>query len=620
MSKRWLRFTLSISLLFLLALCLLILQSPDRMLYDALAAIPEESGQAAIPDRAGMEIPITIVAIDDQSFRELGRRWPWPRQWLAEAVDELARLGTLGIGLDIILSDPGFTEAEDLALARSLEAFTDTVLVSKFTDTPQGPVLEEAQPLFMEYADSGYGNLIYDRDGILRRYAYLEQTRQGFLFPSFAYALFDIYNRKTEPPGTPPKVDPFLDFETPQSSRPLYQDQVPGQRVLDLSILGRNGLPQVSFSSLLAGQVPEGAIRNRIVLIGATYPESKDQVPVPGAKDTPLYGVEVHAHALAGLIQQSFRREASLAARLLVLLVAVLFHGFLVAFLPFSMALTAAGLSMVLGIAATMFLWFRSGFFLPPAVWLGCGLLSIPLTTGFHALLENREKRRLRHFFGRYMPGQLVDHLMAADGLPLLGGENRIVTVLFSDIVAFTSLSESLAPEILVPMLNRYFERMAAAIFEHGGMINKFIGDGIMALFGAPLPLPDAVDHALKAAMAMHASLEGFNADQAARGEPELRMGVGIHTGPAVLGNVGCPTQMDYTCIGDTVNVAARLEALTRTLDTRIVISEAVYKAMTIPLALGAQKTVTVKGRTEPVTVYPVLEAAAPEQTLEVTA
>lgn len=235
-------------------------------------------------------------------------------------------------------------------------------------------------------------------------------------------------------------------------------------------------------------------------------------------------------------------------------------------------------------------------------------------------MLENREKRRLRHFFGRYMPGQLVDHLMAADGLPHLGGENRIVTVLYSDIVSFTSLSESIAPEILVPMLNRYFERMAAAIFEHGGMINKFIGDGIMALFGAPLPLPDAVDHALKAAMAMHASLEGFNTDQAARGEPALRMGIGIHTGPAVLGNVGCPTQMDYTCIGDTVNVAARLESLTRTLNTRIVISEAVYKAMTIPLALGAQITVTVKGRTEPVTVYPVLEAAAPEQTLEVTA
>lgn len=378
MSKRWLRFTLSISLLFLLALCLLILQGPDRALYDALAAIPDQ------PER---ETPVTLVAIDDLSFRELGRRWPWPRQWLAEAVDELARLGAIGIGLDIILSDPGFTEAEDLALGTSLEAFPDTVLIAKFTATPQGPVLEEAQPKLMEHASSGYGNLIYDRDGTLRRYAFIEQTRQGFLFPSFAYALFDILRAKavaaasparSMPAERPAMTDPFLDFHDPSTPAPPKQTNIPGQRLLDLSILGRNGLPTYSFSSLLAGQIPEEAIRNRIVLIGATYPESKDQVPVPGAKDTPLYGVEIHAHALVGLIHQSFRREASLAARLLILLVAVLLHGFLVAFLPFSLALSAAGLSMVLGLGATMFSWFRFGFFLPPAVWLGCGLLSIP--------------------------------------------------------------------------------------------------------------------------------------------------------------------------------------------------------------------------------------------------
>lgn len=225
------------------------------------------------------------------------------------------------------------------------------------------------------------------------------------------------------------------------------------------------------------------------------------------------------------------------------------------------------------------------------------------LARDFNEMVKGlKERDRLKETFGRYVTRQVADHLMKKD--QGLGGELVPVTILFSDIRAFTSISENMDPRELLDFLNEYFSGMVESVLQHQGVVDKFIGDAIMAVFGAPVPEPEDPLRAVRAALAMRERLARINEDFRARGLPEIRTGVGLHSGQVVAGNMGHSERMEYTVIGDAVNLASRLEGMTKELGCDVVISEDLYEQVKQHVSVEPLKQVKVKGRDQAVMVY----------------
>jgi adenylate cyclase len=225
------------------------------------------------------------------------------------------------------------------------------------------------------------------------------------------------------------------------------------------------------------------------------------------------------------------------------------------------------------------------------------------LGANFNAMVEGLQERdRLKDTFGRYVTRQIADHLLA--GKVSLGGELVPVTVLFSDIRSFTSISERMEPRALLDLLNEYFSGMVESVMENHGVVDKFIGDAIMAVFGAPVPSPGDPLHAVKAALAMRKRLQKINEGFVARGLPPLRTGIGLHSGQVVAGNMGHEQRMEYTVIGDAVNLASRLESMTKELQTDVLLSEDLYRQVEHAVEARPLHKIHVKGRDQEVMVY----------------
>ena len=227
------------------------------------------------------------------------------------------------------------------------------------------------------------------------------------------------------------------------------------------------------------------------------------------------------------------------------------------------------------------------------------------LAEGFNAMVDGLEERdRLRSTMGKYMTEQVVEHLMA--GRVQLGGVTLPVTVLFTDIRSFTSISETMSAHDLVQLLNEYFTDMVGIVMEEGGVVDKYIGDAIMAVFGAPVPKPDDAQRAVRAAVRMRGALVTLNERLATRGIAPLRTGIGLHTGEVIAGNIGSEARMEYTVIGDAVNLASRLESATKELGVDVLISEDTAALLGPEFALRYIDEITVKGRKQAVKVFEV--------------
>jgi adenylate cyclase len=225
--------------------------------------------------------------------------------------------------------------------------------------------------------------------------------------------------------------------------------------------------------------------------------------------------------------------------------------------------------------------------------------------------VEGREKRRVKQMFGRYVSPTIFNHLMADPRIAQLGGVRRDMTVLFSDIRGFTTASEKGTPEAIVAQLNEYFGEMVEVLFRHNGTLDKFVGDMVMGLFGAPVNDPHHADHAVATAIEMSAALSRLNAGWAAAGRPVLDIGIGINSGDMIAGNIGSQSIMSYTVIGDAVNLGSRIESLNKDYGTRILISQATHDRLTRSFSTRRVGEVTVKGRREPVVIWEVLGSDA---------
>jgi adenylate cyclase len=228
-------------------------------------------------------------------------------------------------------------------------------------------------------------------------------------------------------------------------------------------------------------------------------------------------------------------------------------------------------------------------------------------STAYQYFVEGREKRQVKRMFSRFVSKDVYDQLMADPASARIGGARREMTVLFADIRSFTTFTERGQPEDVVSQLNEYFSAMVEVIFRNRGTVDKFVGDMVMALFGAPLADPDHADHALQAALGMLVGLHELNTDWAASGRPALDIGIGLNSGDMVAGNIGSDTIMSYTVIGDAVNLGARLESLNKQYGTHIIISEATRARLKGRYDMKPLGTVTVKGKSEAVAILEVL-------------
>jgi adenylate cyclase len=556
---------------------------------------------------------VVIVAVDDAVFDALEQRQPIPRQHLARVVRGLHKSGAAAVGLDISLRT---ATAEDDALADAIREFSEgglsRVVLLEGRPPDSGPF---AAPAFRAAVLRGSDRMPIDRDGVIRRAA-LAVPDGDSAVPALATAVLARVADATpalrlavERAAGGPVALPFWQSDDTWQSPGPEIDVRPGQ-LWRLGFVGAEKSFLTIPSSAVAALADPGvtvpadnAIRGRVALVGATFRDSRDFFQTPVGR---LPGVEVHANLLHMLATRRLIRPSGWLASFGIQLAVIAAAGvFLVLFRPLAGTLLAILVAIAIGLPASYLALYGGGFTVDY-------LLPVLATCVLGFVAQRQARRRLRESFGRYVGRDVLSQIVAES--PTLGGERREVSILVSDIRGFTTLSEKLPAETVAAHLNAYFPAMVGAIFAHRGTVDDFIGDGILAVFGAPIADPDHARQAVRAAVAMQQALQELNRDWETRGSPTLRMGIGVHTGVVFVGNVGSLERAKYTVIGDAVNATARLEGVNKELGTSILMTEETLHAVGDLADVRPRGDVVVKGREEPLRVYEVvgLRSAGP--------
>jgi adenylate cyclase len=362
----------------------------------------------------------------------------------------------------------------------------------------------------------------------------------------------------------------------------------------------------LSEDNALSGRepvIPLSAFAGKLVFVGTTAAGMHDRYSSPFPAGAA--GVELHATTADNILSGLFMRRASWGVDAVYTLAAGLAAGFAAALLPVAVS-TFVTAAAVLAMLAWLTREVGHGVWVAAVMPATAGALSLFGGVAWRYFVEDRQKREVRRLFGRFVSKDVIEQLMTDPARVGLGGQRRDMTVLFSDIRGFTAASERAAPEAIVAQLNEYFGAMVEVLFRHHGTLDKFVGDMVMGLFGAPLPDPHHADHAVAAALDMCRTLDDLNERWRTEGRPELNIGIGINSGEMIAGNIGSEAIMSYTVIGDAVNLGSRLESLNKEYGTRILISDATRSRLTIDVATRAVGDVVVKGRSAAVTVYEV--------------
>ncbi|MDI1247098.1 MAG: adenylate/guanylate cyclase domain-containing protein, partial [Rhodoferax sp.] len=377
---------------------------------------------------------------------------------------------------------------------------------------------------------------------------------------------------------------------------------------------GKQGsFPYVSAIDVLQGKVAPDVLFGAIVLVGTTAPGLLDLRSTPMQES--YAGVELHANLIAGMLDGNIKeRPAYVLGLNLVFL--LLMGGLLALALPALSPLAATALTATTTLAmvgSNLYFWQVQNLILP----LASGLILISALFIFNMsygyFVDARSKRMLAHLFGQYVPPELVNEMAKDPGAYSLEGSNRDMTVLFSDVRGFTTISEGLDPKQLTQLMNEFLTPMTHVIHHHRGTIDKYMGDAIMAFWGAPVPDPDHARNALLAAMEMIAKLDALQDHFKSRGWPPIKVGVGLNTGDMTVGNMGSEFRLAYTIMGDAVNLGSRLESLTKNYGVNIMVSE--FTSARVPdFAFRELDCVRVKGKDRPVRIY---EPIGPERELK---
>ncbi len=595
------------------------------------------------------DLPVVLIAIDDETLKKIDDPLVFWSPHLAVGIQNLHAAGASVVGLDVLFTVSGedwlsrnmvtedflratehvedVPELDDISMKarnwdgpmRMVIAMGKVVLVGFVAPDPTPKQLCESKMkefsalLPSQQSHSGYSNLSEDTDGVVRRArpvifpeteALTPETRKQFHCPALQFGLVMVLHH-------------------------LQQDlladgwNLPGRAItradryrVPIHFAGPRGtFPSVPFWKVAAGELSDeerALIAGRVAIIGTSHTGDQDIWMTPydriaGEERRRMPGMEVQANVVNTLISGTVVRELNGLVR------GALFLGLgLGLAIVFSFAsLRVSGLIVVLQAIC----WPSIGYFLFSYVHVilpaaSMGFLGLAVFGAVYAARfsgEEQERRHLRQVFSRYVSDDVVGEILSSPEKLGLGGVSREITILFSDIRNFTTISEQLEPEEVVEMLNEYFARACPHILENRGRVDKFIGDAVMAVFGAPVHQEDHARQALRAATGMSKECDAFKTWMKERFPdrdlPEFDIGIGIHTGPAVAGNIGFDRVTEYAVIGDAVNTASRLEGLTKQLGVRTVLSRQTLEAAGRGIQTGEKMEVPVKGRVEPVEV-----------------
>lgn len=559
---------------------------------------------------------IVIVAIDDKAFEianasELGTL-TFNKADYAQVIENLEVAGAKVIGVDVILSEA--TNAEDQAvLVGTLEKYDNVILAAE----PKTMQTTGLKPLaeFLEARPGNLGAILFepDKDNVIRRQhlffedekvphafglqilkRYLDlldedgqQFDEGYQLMGFSVR---VGNKKYDPILLPTKDDRLL-----------------------INFFGAPGsFKTISFADVFENRFTERVseqelnLKDKIVLIGEMGTALHDEQYVPLSFGQAMSGVEIHANTIQTILSQRFLLNQSDFSRQVTLVGAVILG--ILLFLTLSVGLSI--LAFLLGIIAytvTSWIVFEYGVILNTFYPYLAFFVTLVVAYIYRYFTEARALLKTEHAFGRYVSEDVVKQILENPKHLKLGGDQKTLTVFFTDIANFTGISEKLKPTALVTQLNEYLDRMSQVILQHHGTLDKFVGDAIIAFWGAPIDEPKHAERACLAALDYMEELEKLQAEWRDQKKIIFEARIGIHTGEMIVGNVGSSKRFDYTVIGDAVNLGARLEGVNKHFGTKILISGATYRAAKSKIEVREIDLITVKGKTKPVRIYELI-------------
>lgn len=628
----------------------------DSLIYDAKVRL-------TMPQ--GVDQRVVILDIDEKSLAEQGR-WPWGRDKLATLMNKLFdQYGIRLVGFDVVFAEPdessGLKSLESLAKKelkdvagfqsslRELRPQLDRdarfaaslknrpVILGYYFSSKEGGVSSGTAPEpvfpagtfsgrrigFTQWisfggnlpefqkaaAGAGHFNPLVDIDGISRRVPQLVEY-DGKYYESLSLAM--VRNLLGSPPITPgypenaPGAYASMEWlELKGANGGAMRIPVDENAATLIPYRGYQGsFPYISITDVLNDKVPKERLAGRIAVVGTTAPGLMDLRATPVGAAYP--GVEIHANLIAGMLDGAIKHKPPyiLGADVLLVLIAGSVMVFLLPMLSPLRATVVGVIVLLLLLSVNFSFWHVSNVVLPLANGMIAIVLLYAMNMSWGYFVESRTKRQLTGLFGQYVPPELVEEMSRDPENYSMAGRKAELTVLFSDIRGFTTISEGLEPNELATLMNQYLGAMTLVVRKHRGTLDKYIGDAIMAFWGAPVDDPEHAKNAVLTGLEMHVALRELNKDLVARGWPELKIGVGVNTGPMTVGDMGSPVRQSYTVMGDAVNLGSRLEGITKQYGVGFIVGESTRELLKKEFVFRELDRVRVKGKEDPVGIY----------------
>ncbi len=558
-------------------------QALNRLVFDSLFLL---RGPLPVSDE------VILVAIDEPSFQQIGQQWPWPRSLHAHLIEQLFADGARAVAFDVMFSEPS-PEAEDQALRTALERHPQVVLATDFNTMTRANFVQEIQvlpaaTLLSEATRLGRINHRTDDDGFIRQFELFGPDVRAMAFEVAQLYRPDCCRRAVEQAG---EIQ-YINYRGPPGTVPLvsYYQALERERFL-----------------------PPGTFKDKMVFIGlvttsAADPTSRapDHFPMPYSRFGAGYipGVEIHANAVMSLLADDL--IAQIPEGLTVFLGLALGLGLVFFFLrasPVQGALALAAYALLLG-GLVLYLFMARSAYLNAVHLVLPVLAAYVLSPYLHYARQRHQRVFIERAFSSYLAPSVVRQLIEDPESLKPGGQNVEATILFLDIEGFTALSERFAPEELIEIMNRFMGAITEEVLRHDGMIDKFIGDAVMAVWGAPLADPEHAVKACRAALTIAERVRQRAAEELHLTGATVKARIGLNSGTVVAGNIGGEKRFDYTVLGNDVNLASRLEGVNKQYGTGIMIGEATVNALSGQFVLREIDAVRVKGKKQPVAIF----------------
>ncbi len=523
---------------------------------------------------------IIIIAIDDKSLQEIGR-FPWPRTVFAKAIENLGQSKVIGI--DVSFFEKSENPIDDLRFAQAIKNHGRVVLASEYSEfdfSEEGFIgTEKIEPIEILGGLAGHVNLFTSADGITREFPpFIQGTENIGDSEHFAIKVSELF----------------------------LGENIDAQSMENKMLINFYGGPEsfryISFSDVYSNRISPEEFEGKIILIGSTAQDLRDIALVP-VSNRPMPGVEINANIIQTILTQDYIFRQDLNSVIFVIFLFSAVSGIALNRFRILFSTVILAFAIFFYIIISYYL-FEAGIVMS-LLYPVLSLISVYVIMMIaYYLSEARKRKRVTNIFGKYVSKEVANEILkTGSGESIrLGGSRRLITILFADIRGFTSISEKLTPEEVVNMLNTYLEGMTKSVFKYGGTLDKFIGDAVMAVFNAPLDQEDHALRAIRCALDMQASIKK-TAKQ--KGVKEAQYGIGINTGHAVVGNIGSEERLEYTAIGDSVNLASRLCGQAE--GGQIVIGEETWNLVKDKIKTKKIGQIKVKGKEKAVTVYEVV-------------